>query len=203
MSAQEEIEKKKQTIHTTISQESEAILNKFCYDKRANPDGIFKTKSQAIEKALELLDEHYNPEKADLQTIWNRTRDELNMVLVGKATFLAYISGDYTKAFEQNIAIEILEWYARMSVVDMDLDTLLKSIKSVWLAANYFKKIEIVVGSKGNYQMLFSHDLHSVNYSKYWGNYFKTLLKKEKGCKVEFFARNSSLTLIISSSKNI
>ena len=196
MSEQEETDKKP-TIHTTLSLEYYEILNKFCYDKKTNPDGIFKTKSKAIEKALELLDEYYNPEKGDLQTIWNRTRDELNMVLVGKATFLAYISGDYTKAFQENVAVEILEWYSRMSIVDMDFPTLLNAIKSVWLAANYFKRIELETGSKGTYHMFFAHDLHSKNYSEYWGNYFKILLEQEKGCTVEIFARASSLNLTI------
>lgn len=192
---------KKLTIHTTISEKANELLEKYADLKDNSNNKIFGNKSKVIEKALELLDQYYFPEKSDLQTIWNRARNELNMVLVGKKTYLSYISGDYKKAFTENIAIDILEWYKNENVADMSLDELLDSIKNVWLSANYFYKIDIDVGSKGSYQMSFYHDFHSKRYSDFWGNYFSELLHNQKQCDIEIFARNESLILRISPPK--
>jgi len=189
----------KKTIHTTLSQESNEILDKYANLKDKNDEKIFGNKSKVLEKALEILDKSYNPQnKDDLQAIWDRARNELNMVLVGKKTYLAYLSGDYENALIENIAVDILEWYTRMSIEDMDLEEVLKAIKCVWLAANYFYKIEIETGSKGSYQMSFYHDFHSIKYSEFWGSYFARLLSEQKKCEVEIFPRNSSLILRIS-----
>ena len=192
---------KKLTIHTTISEKVNGILEKYADLKDSNNNKIYGTKSKVIERALELLDQYYYPEKSELQTIWNRARTELNMVLVGKRTYLSYISGDYKKAFRENIAIDIIEWYKNKNIVEMSLDELLDSIRNIWLSANYFFKIDIEVGSKGNYQMSFYHDFHSKRYSDFWGNYFSELLSHQKQCDVEIFARNESLILGISPSK--
>ncbi|MFX1276684.1 MAG: hypothetical protein ACFFBP_09620 [Promethearchaeota archaeon] len=193
------VKSSKKTIHTTLSEESSEILDKFADLTDKNNQKIFGNKSKVLEKALELLDKSYNPQnKDDLQAIWDRARNELNMVLVGKTTYLAYISGDYEKAFEENIAIDILEWYSRMSIEDMNLSELLEAIKNVWLAANYFYQIEIELGSKGSYQISFYHDLHSKKYSEFWGNYFSKLLHDQKKCDIEIFPRSSSLILRIS-----
>ncbi len=188
---------KKQTIHTTLSDKAINVLEK--YQKLLDVNGIpiYPTKTNIIEEALELLDNHYNPSKNDLQTIWNRAKKELNMVLVGKKTFLAYISGDFKRAFQENIALEIVEWYQGKFINEMNLEDLLNAIKNVWLAANYFYKIDIEKGSKGSYQISFYHDFHSKEYSEYWGNYFSVLLQQHKKCEVEMFARNESLTLRI------
>lgn len=186
---------KKSSIHTTISNQADQILEK--YANKNNENSLFESKSKVIEKALELLDEYYHPEKADLQTIWNRARKDLNMILVGKRTFLSYISGDYQKALKENIAIDVLEWFKSKHIDEMSLIELLEAIKNIWLAANYFYKIDIEVKSKKIYQMSFYHDFHSDRYSDYWGNYFKELLSKFKGCKVDVFGRNESLILKI------
>ena len=192
----------KKTVHTTISDETSEILERFASLTDNSNQKIFGNKSKVIEKALDLLDKSYNPQnKDDLQAIWDRARGELNMVLVGKTTFLSYISGDYKKAFEDNIAIDILEWYSRMSVEDMSLADLIESIKNVWLAANYFYNIEIEVGSKGSFQISFYHDLHSKDYSEFWAKYFTKLLHEQKKCDVESFPRSESLILRISPQK--
>jgi len=187
----------KLTIHTTISEKANKLLEKYADLKDNNNNKIFGHKSKVIERALELLDQYYYPEKSDLQSIWNRARNELNMVLVGKKTYLSYISGDYKKALTENIAIDVLEWYKNENIVDMSLDELLDAIKNVWLSANYFYKIDFEVGSKGTYQMSFYHDFHSKRYSDFWGNYFSELLHNQKQCDVEIFARNESLILRI------
>lgn len=197
LNAKKNIKKKRITIHTTIGEKSNGILEKYADLEDDRAKKIFGNKSKVIERALELLDQYYYPEKGDLQTIWNRAREELNMVLVGKRTYLSYISGDYKKALTENIAIDILEWYKNKTIVEMSLIELLDSIKNVWLSANYFYKIDIEVGSKGSYQMSLYHDFHDKRYSEFWGNYFSELISNQKHCEVEIFARNESLILRI------
>lgn len=192
--------KERYSIHTTVSKEAYILLEKYKDFKDKANNLTFKKKSQIIETALELLDNYYNPEKDKLQSIWNRAREDLNMVLVGKRTFLSYISGNYHKALEENIAIDIIEWYKGKRIHEMTLSELLEAIKCIWLAANYFYKIEIEVGSKGSYQVTFYHDFHSKEYSEYWGAYFSQLLSRQKKCETEIFARIESLILRISPS---
>jgi len=193
-------EEKKPSIHTTISKKTYDLLVK--YQKFKDKDGNFifkRQKSKVIEKAIELLDNFYNPDKDNLQSIWNRARFELNMVLVGKRTLLSYISGDYQKALRENIAKDIIEWYKGKNIKDMSLIEILKSIKDIWLAANYFYKVDVEIGNKGSYQITFYHDFHSERYSYYWGDYFTTLLQEEKNCDIEIFGRTESLILRVSS----
>ena len=123
------------------------------------------------------------------------------MILVGKTTFLSYISGDYQKALKKNISIDVIEWYKGKNIEEIQLEEVLESIKNVWLAANYFFQIDIEIGSKGSYQMTFKHDFHSERYSQFWGEYFSILLQEEKKCDVEIFARTESLILRISTFK--
>jgi hypothetical protein len=188
---------KKKSIHTTLSLRANDLLEKYKNYKDKNGDLVFSTKSQIIENALELLDKQFLPEKDDLASIWNRAKDELNMVLVGKTTFLSYISGDYKKAFKENVAIEIVEWYKGKFITEMDLLELLKALKTIWIAANYFYKIDIEQGSWGSYQMSFYHDFHNEHYSKFWGNYFQAFITHHKKCEIEIFSRTESLVLRI------
>ena len=188
----------KPTIHTTISEKHDKILDFYANLKDENNELIFGKKSKVIEKALDLLDSYYNPQKDNLQFIWNRARKELNMVLVGKRTFLSYISGNHQKALEENIAIDIIEWYKADRIENLDLKETLEAIKCIWLAANYFYKVDLEIGSKGSFQMTFYHDFHSEQYSSYWGKYFSALIENNKNVEVEIFARTSTLILRIS-----
>lgn len=191
----------RETVHTTISKEKYQMLKKYSEFEDENGEKIFGTMSKVIEYGLELVHMKFNPEKNKLQEIWNRARDELNMVLVGKTTYLSYISGDPLLAHEKNIAIEIIEWYKREKINELSPKEVIYAIKDIWLAANYFYKIDIAIGSKGTYQMTFYHDLHNIQYSEFWGTYFMSFLRFQKKCKVEIFARNESLILNISPPK--
>ena len=188
---------KKKSIHTTLSHHANELLEKYKKFRDKNDKLLFPTKSQIIEKALELLDMHFYPEKDDMGSIWNRARDELNMIIVGKTTFLSYISGDYKKAFTENVAVEIVEWYKGKLITDMNLFELISSIKKIWLAANYFYNIEIERGSWGSYQMSFYHDFHSKRYSEFWGLYFQSFITHHKKSEIEIFIRPESFVLRI------
>ncbi|MHA1264769.1 MAG: hypothetical protein ACTSRS_05985 [Candidatus Helarchaeota archaeon] len=189
---------KKSTIHTTISKEAleilEYYLNKFTNEKK---EKIYESKSAIIEHALILLHKFHNPEQNDILSLWTLFRDELDMVAVGKTTFLSYISGDTGQAYKKNIAIEILEWYKKRPISELSLEELLNAIKDVWIAANYFTKVEIEKGSQGSYQMYFFHNLRNPRYGEFWSQYFTELLEKNKSCEIEYFIRYESFILRI------
>ena len=119
------------------------------------------------------------------------------MVAVGKTTFLAYISGDNKRAFKENIAVEIVEWYKKKNISEMTLVEVLHALKDIWIAANYFTNVEIEVGSKGSYQMYVYHNLRNKKYGEYWGQYFTEFLCNQKNCETELFVRNESFILRI------
>ncbi|MFX1442846.1 MAG: hypothetical protein ACFFHV_05480 [Promethearchaeota archaeon] len=184
-------------IHTTLSEHTKDLIDK--YKDLTDKDGkdVFqKKKSVVIERAIELLDNYYNPKKNDKRTIWCRAREELNMVLVGKTTFLSYITGKIKKAYTNNIAIEVIEWYLGKRIEEVNLEEFLNGLKGMWEIANYFYKIELEKNKKGTFQMRFNHDL-TRNYSHFWAGYFETLLTEYWNCSVESFIRNESFYLII------
>ncbi|NVM29326.1 MAG: hypothetical protein HWN65_10845 [Candidatus Helarchaeota archaeon] len=189
---------KKISIHTTISESTYELIEKFTNMMGAKNKKIFRNKAAVIEEALKLLDQKLNPEKNDLQEIWNKSRNELNLVTVGKPTYLAYISGDHKKALHQNIAVEVIEWYKRKEIDELSVKEILESIKVMWMAGNYFYKVDIEVGSKGLFHVTFYHDFHSEKYSEFWGAYFSELLKTQRNCEVEKFVRIDSFILTVS-----
>ncbi|MFX1394966.1 MAG: hypothetical protein ACFFAH_15540 [Promethearchaeota archaeon] len=190
-------EKKKPRLHTTISKETEELIEMYVNFTDKNNEIIYGNKSRVIEKAVELLDKYHNPEKEDILTLWNRARDEVNMALIGKWTFLSLITGDYKNLINENIAVDIIEWYKQKQIDDLSIFEILKAIKEIWVAANYFINIDIKVGSKGTFQMSLFHDFNNREYSEYWGKYFTMLLLKRKKYDIEYFTRISSLILKI------
>ena len=143
----------KKAIHTTISSEYFAKLENLKKDKKKTKSKILEdaldlyekyheSGQDAFEDAMELYEKFQHPEKDDVQNIWMRFRTELDMVTVGKTTFLAYISGDYSKAIKENVSVEILEWYLGKTIDKMSLEEVLNGIKDLWMAGNYFNQVE-------------------------------------------------------------
>ncbi|MFX1276766.1 MAG: hypothetical protein ACFFAT_17225 [Promethearchaeota archaeon] len=190
-------------LHTTISSETEEILNKYATLKDKNGKKIYGNKSRVIEKALDLLDKFHFPEKEHEQVIWNRAKNELKMLMVGKPTFLAYISGNYKQVYEDNIAIDIIEWYTQKNIEDLSIEATLNAIKDIWIAGNYFYDAKIEKGNKGSYIMLLYHDFQNKTYSEFWGNYFSLFLSRQKNCNVDYFIRTSFLRLVITPSDKV
>lgn len=126
-----------------------------------------------------------------------RFREELDMVSVGKTTYLAYISGNVKAAYHQNVAIDILEWYHGKPISEMSLEEVLEALKALWLAGNYFNKINLELGAEGTYLIFFYHNLRNKQYGEFWGGYFSELLSTHKSCKTEIFVREESFILKI------
>ncbi|OLS14620.1 MAG: hypothetical protein RBG13Loki_1761 [Promethearchaeota archaeon CR_4] len=187
----------KKAIHTTLSEDAIKLLDKYTALKKENGELVYGNQSKVIEVALDLLDKHHNPSREDLQSIANRARSELNMLLVGKATFLAYISGNFEKAFTHNVATDILEWYTQKHIDQMTCREILEGLKTIWMAANYFYKVEIEEKDGGVFEVSYYHDLHELRYSEFWGKYFATFIERHHPCRVEILPRNSYFRLNI------
>nr|MDO8116151.1 hypothetical protein [Candidatus Sigynarchaeota archaeon] len=194
-----QVKEPREHVHTTLSSNAIEILDRYENATGKNGEKIFGNKARVIERALEVLDEQYNPEKGDKQSTWERARDELNMVLVGKRTFLSYISGDFKKAFKENIAVEIIEWFKGKPVSDLTIDEILHAIMEIWTAANYFYKTDMETSEGGVFRVYLYHDFHEKRFSEYWGTYFKELLFELKHCNVEIFPRSELLILRVDS----
>ena len=157
----------KNSVHATISPESYEILQQYKDE--------FGSKSAVVDAALKALKQIKEPRLADRRKIWCRARDELNMLLVGKTTFLSYIKGNVEEAYTKNIAVESIEWYLGERIENMDLQEFLEGLKGMWQVANYFFNIELEKNKKGTFQMRFNHDL-TKDYSIFWAQYFEKLL---------------------------
>ena len=190
-------EKGKPRLHTTISKETEALIEKYANFVDKDNNELYGNKSRVIEKAIDLLDKFHNPENEENLTLWSRARDEVNMALIGKWTFLSLITGNYQNTINENLAVDIIEWYKKQYIDEIPLEELLKAIKEIWVAANYFTKVNLEVGKKGTFQMSLYHDFNSREYSEYWGKYFTMLLLRRKKYEVEYFTRITSLVLKI------
>ncbi|MFX0022726.1 MAG: hypothetical protein ACFE9S_10390 [Candidatus Hermodarchaeota archaeon] len=178
----------KRSVHATISHESFAIVNQY--------EEEFGSKSAVIDAAIKSLKRFKEPQLEDQKRIWCRAREELNMLLVGKTTFLNYIKGEVEEAFTKNIAVESIEWYLGKRKELMTLQEFLIGLKGMWEVANYFHNIDLEKNEKGTFQMRFNHDL-TQEYSNFWAKYFEKLLKDNWKCFVEAFIRNESFYLII------
>ncbi|MFX1305134.1 MAG: hypothetical protein ACFE9X_17395 [Promethearchaeota archaeon] len=178
----------KKSVHVTISDESYEILQQF--------EEEFSSKSAVVDEAIKSLKKFKEPQLEDQIKVWCRAREELNMLLVGKTTFLNYIKGEAEGAFTKNIAVETIEWYLGKTKEDMSLEEFLHGLKGMWQVANYFYKIELEKNDKGTFQMRFNHDL-TKEYSVFWAKYFEKVLKDNWRCFVEAFIRNESFYLII------
>ncbi len=182
----------KKAVHATISDESYNILGEF--------EKEFGSKSAVVDAAIKSLKKSKYPYLDDQHKIWCRAREELNMVLVGKTTFLSYIKGKKEEVYIRNIAIEAIEWYLGKRKEEMDLEEFLSGLKGMWQVANYFYKIELEKSVKGTFQMKFNHDLTKA-YSSFWAKYFETVLSNQWNCYIESFIRNESFYLIIKGNK--
>ncbi len=168
---------KKKHLHTTISDET--------FEKIKVLSIKHGSHSKTIEKAIDLLELHdglaiaENKQILDADMIWGFMRSELNMVAVGKTTFLSYINDIPERAIQNNNATEIVEWFFNYKkLTDLTLEDVIKAIKVIWISANYFRSVRCERVSPGQYKMVFSHDLNDLKYSEYWGKYFQNFFQK-------------------------
>ncbi|MHA1341807.1 MAG: hypothetical protein ACTSRZ_18275 [Promethearchaeota archaeon] len=191
MSQNEEKKSKKSIkvqIHTRISKEASDAIEEL--------SKITGSKAKVIEDAV-LFYKKYKTRWDKSQQIWNKAR-ELQMVLVGKTTFMSYISGDISKVWEENICTEVIEWITKKHLKDLTILEIMNAIKDMWVAANYFKNVEIreLEANPKTYEMRFYHNFNK-KYSEFWANYFRKWFKDNLKCNVECSIRNELFILFI------
>lgn len=195
--------KKKRHLHTTISEHTFEMI-----DILAQKYGSKQSVIEEAVKQLQIKDhqvENIKKQNLDIYQLWHLMRDDFKMMAVGRRTFLSYIADIPQEPIHNNNAIEIIEWYYNnMQISDLNLYQILEAIKNLWIAGNYFRKVDIKIPKdteplKANkFQMIFSHDFDNLQYGKYWSQYFKFILEHELiGAKVKYQTRNQSFYMEI------
>jgi hypothetical protein len=158
-----------------------------------------------IEEGVRLLDKQKSPGISEDLELWCRTRDEMQMMLIGKTTFKELLIAAETpeesldRPIKRNIALDVILWYTGKPIKTLSLEEIIMSIKRMWIVANYFYYIEIKKESEDQYHLIFKHD-QDKNYSNYWLRYFTEVFNSTDlsfKCSVEGEAFDETLSLTI------
>ncbi len=188
----------KMHIHTTVSKKTQILLKKLAIS--------YGSISNVIEEAVDLIiiRDHFlddiNKSDLDEYKLWHLMRTDFNMMAVGRTTFMSFIDKIPTEPQENNNCIELIEWfYNNKTISTLTLYEILIAIRSIWLAGNYFWKIQIKTQDKSEeilkygkkFEIAFFHHFNQIKYGKYWSQYFKTVLEKSPiNCVCEIQLRN-------------
>lgn len=192
--------RKRYHLHTTISM---ATLEKLkVLELRFGNFAKTIDKAVAMLAIWENLPPATNKEDMDSLSMWHLMRSELNMVAVGKTTFLSYISDMPRKAFVENNAIEIIEWfYDFKNITELSIEAILLAIKKIWMSANYFREVRIEKIATDHFRVVFNHDLNDPKYSEFWATYFQVLFTEKLHCSVNVLIRPQIFHLEIQETK--
>ena len=196
-------------IHTTISKKTHKFLKKLSLS--------YGSISNVIEEAVELIKirDHLLDDirKSDLDEykLWHLMRSDFSMVAVGRTTFMSLIDNIPTEPQENNNCIELIEWfYNNKTISTLTLHEILDAIRSIWIAGNYFEKIQIIQQDESEtikkygkkFEVAFFHNYNQIKYGNYWSQYFKTVLEKEPiNCHCEIQLRNEVFYMNITQDK--
>ena len=188
----------KMHIHTTVSKKTQILLKKLAIS--------YGSISNVIEEAVDLIiiRDHFlddiNKSDLDEYKLWHLMRTDFNMMAVGRTTFMSFIDKIPTEPQENNNCIELIEWfYNNKTISTLTLYEILIAIRSIWLAGNYFWKIQIktqdkseeILKNEKKFEIAFFHHFNQIKYGKYWSQYFKTVLEKSPiNCVCEIQLRN-------------
>jgi len=115
---------------------------------------------------------------------WCNARSEMQMMLIGKTDFNQLIAAaeapedELTRPIKKNEAFDLIIWYNKKQIKDLELEEILKSIKKVWVIANYFYKIDVENVNTDQFLLTFKHNQNR-RYSIYWLKYFTEFFKSE------------------------
>lgn len=165
----------------------------------------FQEEFGVIKDALKLRAEQKTPEKTPDIELWCKTREEMQMLLIGKTTFNQLIAAaenpesSLEKPIKKNTALDLVLWYTKKPIKELSLDDLLTAIKKIWVMANYFFLIEVIKSDQNKYHIIFKHHQNK-RYSKFWSMLFQNLLQNEDlsfKCIVDGDALEESLSITI------
>ncbi|MFX0069648.1 MAG: hypothetical protein ACFFAO_00945 [Candidatus Hermodarchaeota archaeon] len=153
-----------------------------------------------IKEAVKVLESRKNREKADDLDLWYRAKNEMNMMLLKKKSFLELISAaenNINRLSDKNLALDIILWYVGKPLKELTLNQLLNAIKRIWTVFNYFSLIDIKKESEEEYYITLNH-YQNKKYSDYWLSYTRDLLQSDSfsfTCKVEGEAYEETLSI--------
>lgn len=196
---------KKKHLHTTVSASTYEALKQLALQ--------YGTISNVIEEALKLLKirvhmlDDLKKSNLDEYQLWHLMRSDFNMLAVGRTTFLSYIDKIPTEPQENNNCIELIEWfYDNRPINRLTLYEILIAIKQIWIAGNYFWKVQIKAQDETEsdefyakkFEITFFYHFNQKTYGIYWSEYFKTVLEKPPiNCHCQISLRNESFYMII------
>ena len=173
-------------IHTTVSEKTYDILNNLALSSYGSVSNVIEQAVDLIIIRDHLLDD-VNKSKLDAYKLWHLMRSDFSMVAVGRTTFMSLIDKIPTEPQENNNCIELIEWYYNNKTIStLTLHEILVAIRSIWIAGNYFEKIQLKQQDESEnikkygkkFEIAFFHNYNQIKYGKYWSQYFKTVLEK-------------------------
>lgn len=196
-------------IHTTVTKKTHKLLKNLALS--------YGSISNVIEEAVDLIKirnhllDDIKKSELDEYKLWHLMRTDFSMVAVGRTTFMSFIDKIPTEPQENNNCIELIEWfYNNKTISTLTLYEILSAIKSIWIAGNYFEKIQIEQQDKSEniekygkkFEVAFFHNYIQIKYGKYWSQYFKTVLEKDPiNCVCEIQLRNEVFYMKITQDK--
>ena len=156
---------------------------------------------EAIKQFIAKLDRS----KASDEALWERARDEMNVMIVGKKFITQLINAADIKGFTlkkpqiRNLAIDPILWYSGKPIKELNLEEFLTIIKKIWVVFKYFNLIDIKKQAENDYYVMFNHRQNK-SYSNFWLKIFKELFSLEEfsfKCEVDGEAYEETLSLTI------
>ncbi|TXT61936.1 MAG: hypothetical protein BAJALOKI1v1_1070001 [Promethearchaeota archaeon] len=197
----------------TISYIIEEAIKRYASFKSLSPDIVamlnkhietYGNERTVLEKAIKLLDAEEDLRNSEDIDLWCKARDELKMMLIGKTTFSQMLEAaeapeqSLDKPMKKNIALDVILWYVKKPLNQVDLEEILAAIRRIWIMANYFYSID-VEGGPNEFHLIFKHHQNR-RYSNYWLGYFKEMFRSQDlsfKCDVEGQALDETLSLTI------
>ena len=178
----------------SISPEILAIIEN--YKESKEPNITF------IERAIKYFGDQKNVDR----DLWNRARDEMKMMLIGKTTFNQLIRAaeaprdSLEKPYKKNVGIDLILWYNdSRPLKSLSMEEIINTVQKLWKVANYFHTIDVNKENEDQFHLLFRHRQNK-RYGTYWLGYFTELFTSEKmpfKCNVEGQAFDESISMSI------
>ncbi|MHA1745030.1 MAG: hypothetical protein ACTSWW_03455 [Promethearchaeota archaeon] len=178
---------KKDSFHTKIWPRDHRLLKQLALKYGINIQNVVEQAIQLLRVKESLGNENISVSKSkiDLYQMQHLMLQDFHMVAVGRRTFSSLIQNLPETPIKKNNAMELVEWFhdEKKKLNELTLIEILQAIRSLWIAANYFTKIDILskdTEDTSAYKMIFSHGSESPEiYGKYWLRYFKHFLTQD------------------------
>lgn len=129
-----------------------------------------------IEALRQLMTKYLRPKASD-DDLWDRAREELNVMIVGKKFFgqlLEQSKNNFEQLKVSNLAIDPLLWYLGKPIKELSLEDFLNAIKKIWVVFNFFNLIDVKKETEDYFYIIFNHRQNK-QYSNFWLKFFKEL----------------------------